>query len=89
MGTKKQKAIVLFIVIILIACIPLGLAAPVGISESAVVEAAKSWIGVDSVHGGNDTSGIDCSHLIYQVYKQVGAKSIVFQTVPDMKKNTG
>ena len=82
MGTKKQKAIVLFIVIILIACIPLGLAAPVGISESAVVEAAKSWIGVDSVHGGNDTSGIDCSHLIYQVYKQV------VQTVPDMKKNT-
>ena len=88
MEPNKQKAIVIFIVVILIACIPLGVAAPVGISESAVVEAAKSWIGVESVHGGNDRSGIDCSHLVYQVYKQVGAKSIVFQTVPDMKKNT-
>jgi len=88
MEINNQKAIVLFIVIILIVCIPLGLAAPVGISESAVVEAAKSWIGVESVHGGSDRSGIDCSHLVYNVYKQVGAKSIVFQTVPDMKKNT-
>jgi len=88
MEINKQKAIVSLIVIILIACISLGVAAPIGISESAVVEAAKSWIGVDSVHGGNDTSGIDCSHLVYQVYKQVGAKGIVFQTVPDMKKNT-
>ena len=87
MEPNKQKTIVIFIVVILIACIPLGAAAPVGISESAVVEAAKGWIGADSVHGGNNTSGIDCSHLVYQVYKQVGAKSIVFQTVPDMKKN--
>ena len=88
METNKQKAIVSLIVIILIACIPLGVAAPIGISESAVVETAKSWIGVYSVHGGNDRSGIDCSHLVYQVYKQVGAKSIVFQTVPNMKRNT-
>jgi cell wall-associated NlpC family hydrolase len=88
METNKQKAIVSFIVVILIACIPLGAAAPVGISESVVVEAAKSWIGVESVQGGNDRLGIDCSHLVYQVYKQVGAKSIVFQTVADMKRNT-
>ena len=40
-----------------------------------------------SAHGGNDRSGIDCSHLVYQVYKQVRAKSIVFQTVPNMKRN--
>ena len=88
MEINKQKTIVLLIVVILIACIPLGVAAPVGVSESAVVDAVKSWIGVDSVHGGNDRYGIDCSHLVYQVYKQVGAKNIVFQTVPDMKKNT-
>ena len=31
---------------------------------------------------------MDCSHLVYQVYKQAGAKSIVFQTVPNMKINT-
>jgi cell wall-associated NlpC family hydrolase len=88
MGINKQKVMVLFIMIILIACIPLGVAAPIGISEFAVVEAAKGWIGVNSLHGGNDTSGIDCSHLVYQVCKQVGVKGIVFQTVPDMKKNT-
>jgi cell wall-associated NlpC family hydrolase len=87
MKTNKQKAIVSLIVVILIAFIPLVAAAPVGISASAVVEAAKSWIGVESVHGGNDRSGIDCSHLVYQIYKKAGAKSIVLQTVPNMKKN--
>lgn len=87
MNTNKQKVTVSLIVVILTAFIPLGAAAPVGISESAVVEAAKNWIGVESVHGGNNSSVIDCSHLIYQVYNQVGVKNIIFQTVPDMKNN--
>ena len=87
MKTNKQKAIASLLVAILIAFIPLGVAAPVGTSESSTVEAAKSWVGVKSVHEGNSSSGIDCSHLVYQVYKQVGAKDIVFQTVPNMQKN--
>jgi len=62
-------------------------AAPVGTSESGTLKAAKGWIGVKVIHGGNSRSGIDCSHFVYQVYKKVGAKSIVFQTVPNMKKN--
>ena len=87
MKTNTQKAMVSLIVVIIIAFIPLGAAAPAGITESAVVEAAKSWIGVESIHGGSDRSGIDCSHLVYQIYKQIGAKSIILQTVPNMKKN--
>ena len=87
MNRNKQKLIAILLVAILIAFIPLVSAAPVGTSESKVVEAAKSWIGVKSVHGGNSRSGIDCSHLVFQVYKQAGAKDIVFQTVPNMKKN--
>ena len=87
MKTNKQKAIVSLIVVIIIAFIPLGAAAPAGTSESAVLEAAKSWIGVESIHGGSDRSGIDCSHLVYQIYKKIGAKSIILQTVPNMKKN--
>lgn len=88
MGINKQKVLVSFIVFTLITSITLGAAAPVGILESVVVKASKKWIGVESVHCGNDRSGIDCSHLVYQVYKKVGAKSIVFQTVADMKRNT-
>jgi hypothetical protein len=42
MKTNTQKAIVSLIVVIIIAFIPLGAAAPAGITESAVVEAAKS-----------------------------------------------
>ncbi len=87
MKVNKQKLIAILLVAILIAFIPLVSAAPLGTSESTVVEAAKSWIGVKSVHGGNNTSGIDCSHLVFQVYKQAGARGIVFQTVPNMKKN--
>jgi hypothetical protein len=47
MEINRQKALVSLIVVILIAFISLIAAAPVGISESAVVETAKIWIGVD------------------------------------------
>jgi cell wall-associated NlpC family hydrolase len=87
MKTKKQKVLAVLLVAILIAFMPLGAAAPAGTSEAATVKAAQSWIGVKAEYKGNDRAGIDCSHLVYQVYKQVGAKSIVFQTVANMKKN--
>ena len=87
MKTNKRVAIAALLIVILIAFIPLGAAAPIGTSESATIKAAKSWIGVKTLYKGNSRSGIDCSHLVYQVYKQVGAKSIVFQTVPNMKTN--
>ncbi|HWQ48657.1 MAG TPA: PGF-pre-PGF domain-containing protein [Methanosarcina sp.] len=87
MKINKHALIAILLVAIIIAFIPLVSAAPAGTSESTVVAAAKDWLEVDSVHGGNSRSGIDCSHLVYQVYKQAGAKDIVFQTVPNMKKN--
>jgi len=88
MKISKERVIVTFLLAILIAFIPLGAAAPVGTSENATLEAANNWLGVKSVHGGNNTTAIDCSHLVYQVYSQVGAKNIFFQKVPDMKNNT-
>ena len=60
---------------------------PVGTFEAAVVETAKNWVGVTNAHGGNNTSAIDCSHLVYQVYEQVGVKDIEFLTVPYMKNS--
>ncbi len=85
----KQKALTIsLILIILLATLASSVAAaPLGTSETATVKAAKSWIGVKVVHPGNSRSGIDCSHLVYQVYKQVGAKGIVFETVANMKKD--
>lgn len=87
MKISRRELIVVLLVVILIAFIPTAAAAPTGISESAVVDAAKGWIGVKEVHAGNSRSGIDCSHLVYQVYKEVGVKGIEFQTVPNMKLN--
>jgi len=87
MKRNNQKAIAILFVAILVALIPLGAAAPSGSSESATVKAAQRWIGVKELTGGNSRSGIDCSHLVYQVYKQVEAKSIVFETVANMKKD--
>jgi PGF-pre-PGF domain-containing protein len=87
MKINKQKLIVILYAAFLIIFIPLVAAAPLGTTESAVVDAAKGWIGVKEVHGGDNRSGIDCSHLVYEVYKEAGASSIVFQTVPNMKKN--
>jgi cell wall-associated NlpC family hydrolase len=88
MKINKQKLTTTVLLAILIALIPLGAASPIGTSENATVEAAKGWLGVEFVHGANNTSAIDCSHLVYQVYSQVGAKDIFFQKVPEMKNNT-
>jgi len=88
MKINKQKLTTTVLLAIFIAFIPLGTAAPIGTSENATVEAAKGWLGVEFVHGANNTSAIDCSHLVYQVYNQVGAKDIFFLKVPEMKNNT-
>jgi cell wall-associated NlpC family hydrolase len=77
----------LVFIILLAILVPLVAAAPQGTSEAATVKAAKNWIGVKVVHGGNSRSSIDCSHLVYQVYKQVGARGIYFETVANMKKD--
>lgn len=65
---SKERLIVPFLLAILIAFIPPRVAAPIGTSENATVEAANNWLGVKSVHGGNNTTAIDCSHLVCQVY---------------------
>jgi len=88
MKINKQKLTTTVLLVIFIAFIPLGAASPIGTSENATVEAAKGWLGVEFVHGANNTSAIDCSHLVYQVYNQVGAKDIFFLKVPEMKNNT-
>lgn len=44
MKTNKQKAVALLIAILL-AITPLGAAAPSGISESATLKIAESWMG--------------------------------------------
>ncbi|HET8686174.1 MAG TPA: NlpC/P60 family protein [Methanosarcina sp.] len=61
--------------------------APAGTNESDIVKYARSWVGVPNVHGGNSREGIDCSHLVYQVYSKAGARGIYFMKVPDIKKN--
>jgi cell wall-associated NlpC family hydrolase len=88
MKINTQTLIVTLLLTTLIAFIPLGLAAPVGTSENATVNVTKSWLGVKFEHGGNNTSAIDCSHLVYQVYSTVGAKDIYFLRVPYMKNNS-
>ena len=88
MRINEQKLIVILLFTTLIAFIPLGVAAPFGTSEHTTVNVAKSWLGVKFVHRGNNTSVIDCSHLVYQVYSKVGAKDIYFLRVPYMKNNT-
>ncbi|MGB9928593.1 MAG: C40 family peptidase [Methanosarcina sp.] len=89
MGNVKQKVITISLILILLLSISASsvAAAPEGTKEADVVKHAKSWIGVKNVHGGNSRSGIDCSHLVYQVYLKAGAKGISFMKVPAMKKN--
>lgn len=89
MDKIKQKALIISLILIILLAISASsvAAAPIGTKESDVVKYAKSWIGVPNVHGGNSRAGIDCSHLVYQVYSKAGAKRIYFMKVPEIKKN--
>jgi len=90
-GVKQTKRVIaLFLIVTLLAaCIFVTAvdAAPIGTDPKTVVKYAKSWVGVKNVHGGNSRAGIDCSHLVLQVYKAAGAKSYYFMKVPAMRNN--
>ncbi|WP_104201351.1 C40 family peptidase [Cryobacterium sp. Y29] len=43
-----------------------------GVTGTNVVDAAKKYLGVPYVFGGEDASGMDCSGLVQKVYSDVG-----------------
>jgi cell wall-associated NlpC family hydrolase len=45
-----------------------------GVSGSDVTAAAKKYLGVPYVFGGEDSSGMDCSGLVQRVYADVGVE---------------
>lgn len=57
-----------------------------GVSSTTIVNNATTWIGVPYYWGGNSRSGIDCSHLVYQVYRQSGLSSYPYLTTDQMKR---
>lgn len=81
----KTLAAPCLVLTLLVTSTPSTLAAPAGTSEATVLKLAKGWIGTKVVHGGNSTSQIDCSHLVYQVYTKAGAKGYSFMKVPAMR----
>lgn len=55
-----------------------------GVPSGTIVSQANSWLNVKYVYGGNSRSGIDCSHLVYQVYQGSGIKSYPYLTTAQM-----
>ncbi len=43
-----------------------------GVTGTAVTDAAKNYLGVPYVFGGEDASGMDCSGLVQRVYADLG-----------------
>ncbi len=62
-------------------------AAPVGVSGSSVLYWSNTWLGTPYVWGGNSHSGIDCSHFVYQVYRQAGAYYPSYLNVAAIKRS--
>lgn len=84
---KKMTTVSLVLIVLFATMAFQATAAPVGTKESDVVKYAKIWVGVPNLQGENSRVGIDCSHLVYQVYSKAGAKGIYFMKVPAIKKN--
>lgn len=55
-----------------------------GADGSDVVEAAKKYLGVPYVFGGEDRTGMDCSGLVQTVFKDLGVS--MPRVVPDQAK---
>lgn len=56
-----------------------------GVYVGNIINQAYSWIGVRYAYGGNSRSGVDCSHLVYQVYRGAGIGSYPFLTTAQMQ----
>lgn len=57
-----------------------------GVSGNTIGNMANSWLNVPYLWGGNSRSGIDCSHLVYQVYQNAGIRSYPFMTTSAMQR---
>jgi hypothetical protein len=60
-----------------------------GASSYTILSQARSWLGVPYRYGGNSRSGIDCSHLVYQVYRGAGISSYPYLTTSQMRSSLG
>jgi cell wall-associated NlpC family hydrolase len=49
-----------------------SLTAPVASVGQALIDQARTWLGTPYVFGGSSTAGIDCSALVYQVFRSIG-----------------
>lgn len=60
----------------------------VGVSSATIMNQTGQWLGVKYLLGGNSKSGIDCSHLVYQVYRGAGISSYPYMTTATMRTST-
>lgn len=56
-----------------------------GASSGTILAQSRSWLGVPYIWGGNSRSGVDCSHLVYQVYRGSGLSSYPYLTTAAMR----
>lgn len=56
-----------------------------GIPSSRILSNTYSWLGVPYLPAGNSRSGVDCSHLVYQVFRSSGFRDYPYLTTASMK----
>lgn len=58
------------------------------INPSVIVSRAYAWLGVPYRYGGTDRSGIDCSWLVYRVYRESGMWWYPFMSTWSMRNSS-
>lgn len=59
-----------------------------GVSPATIINQTGQWLGVRYLLGGNSKNGIDCSHLVYQVYRGAGITSYPYMNTATMRTSS-
>lgn len=59
--------------------------APTVDRREGIIQEAERWLGTPYLHGGDSQKGVDCSHLIHQVYSRTVKQSQPYMTTATLE----
>lgn len=81
----KEEFVLKKVKLIGLVCMIFAVAMMANTASASIASVAYQWIGVPYRYGGNSRNGVDCSHLVYQVYQGAGEYWYPYMTVAQLQ----